>query len=95
MEYRIKDQSLRKRILPYKLYICERQFTPDQMYISPARNMLKEGALPALNLPRQSASSTAKPRPANTIEKREQYQLLKEQIPQPVQNAYKLFEDFT
>ena len=57
--------------------------------------MLKEGALPALNLPRQSASSTTKPGPANTIEKREEYQILREQMPQPVENAYKLFEDFT
>ena len=38
--------------------------------------MLKEGALPTLNLPREGASSLAEPRPVNAIEKREEYQLL-------------------
>ena len=79
----------------YKLYICEKHFTPDQIYVYPTRKMLKEGALPTLNLPRESASSTTKPRPVNAIEKREEYQLLQEQMPQPVQNADKSFEDFT
>ena len=45
--------------------------------------MLKEGVLHTLNLPGESASSTTKPRPANAIEKREEYQLLQEQMPQP------------
>ena len=79
----------------YKLYICERHFTPNQIYVYPTRKMLKEGALPTLNLPRESASNTRKPRPANAIEKREEYQLLQEQMPQPVQSAYKSFKDFT
>ena len=43
--------------------------------------MLKEGALPRLNLPRESASSTTKPRLSNAIEKREEDQLLQEQMP--------------
>ena len=38
--------------------------------------MLKEGALPTLNLPRESASSSVEPHPVNAIEKREEYQLL-------------------
>ena len=95
LKYRVKGQSLIKRMQPYKLYICEKHFTPDQIYVYPTRKMLKEGALPTLNLPRESASSTTKPRPVNAIEKREEYQLLQEQMPQPVQNAYKSFEDFT
>ena len=57
--------------------------------------MLKGGALPILNLPQESASSTTKPHPVNAIEKHEEYQLLPEQMPQPIQNAYKSFEDFT
>ena len=57
--------------------------------------MLKQDALPALNFPRERASSKTKPLPVNAIEKREEYQLLEEQMPQPVQNAHKSFEDFT
>ena len=46
--------------------------------------MLKEGALPTLNLPQESASNTTKPHPGNAIEKREEYQLLQELMPRPV-----------
>ena len=45
----------------YKRYICEKHFTPDQIYVHPARKMLKEGALPTLNLPQEITSSTTKP----------------------------------
>ena len=57
--------------------------------------MLIESALPTLNLPQETASSTTKPLPVNTIEKREEYQLLQDQMSLPVQNACKLFKDFT
>ena len=57
--------------------------------------MLIESALPTLNLPQETASSTTKPLLVNAIEKREEYQLLPDQMSLPVQNAYKLFEDFT
>ena len=33
----------------YKLYICEMQFTLDQIYIYSTRKMFKESALPRLN----------------------------------------------
>ena len=89
LKYCVKDQSLIKRMQSYKLYICEKHFTPDQMYVYPTSKMLKEGVLPTLNLLRESASSTTKPCPVNTIEKREEYQLLREQMFQHVQNAYK------
>ena len=79
----------------YKLYICEIHFTSDQIYIHSTRKMLKESALPTLNLPRESTSSTAKPVPVNAIEKREEYQLLQDQMSQTIQNAYKSFKDFT
>ena len=76
LKYLVKDHSLIKRTQPCKLYICKIHFTPDQIYINPTCKMLKESALPTLNLPRESASSLAKPRPVNAIEKREEYQLL-------------------
>ena len=57
-------------------YFFKIHFTPDQIYINPTCKMLKESALPTLNLPRESASSLAEPRPVNAIEKREEYQLL-------------------
>ena len=77
LKYCVKDESLINHIQSYKLYICGRHFTSDQIYIYPTHKMLKEGALvPTLNLPRKSASNTTKPRPADPIEKREEYQLL-------------------
>ena len=76
LKYLVKDQSLIKRMQSCKLYICELLFTPDKIYINPTRKILKEGALPTLNLPQESASSSAEPRPANVIEKREEHQLL-------------------
>ena len=53
------------------------------MYVYPTRKKLKEGALHKLCLLWESASSRTKPRPANAIEKCEEYQLLQEQMPQP------------
>ena len=76
MKYLVKDQSLIKHMRSCKLYICELLFTPDKIYINPTRPILKEGALPTLNLPQESASSSAEPRPVNVIEKREEHQLL-------------------
>ena len=76
-------------------YICERDFTPDQICIYPTCKMLKEGTLAALNLSQESASNTTKPRPANSVEKHEEYQLLQEQISQPVQNTSNSLGDFT
>ena len=79
----------------YKLYICEKDVTPDQIYVYPTRKMLKEGVLGTLNLPWEIGSSITKPRHLNAIEKHEEYQLLQEQMPQSVQNTYKSFKDFT
>ena len=56
--------------------------------------MLKEGALPTPNLPRESTSNITTPRPANAIKKCEEYQLLQGKMPQFVQNAYKSFDGF-
>ena len=69
LKYRAKDQSLIKRMQSYILYICEGHFTLDQIYFYPTRKILREGALLTLNFSRKSGSSTAKPRPANEMEK--------------------------
>ena len=53
LKYHVKDQSLIKRMQSYKLYICERHFIPDQIYIYPIRKMLQKGVLPTLNLPQK------------------------------------------
>ena len=68
----------------YKLYICERHVTPDQIYIYPICKMLKEVPLPTLNLPQKSASSATKPRHSNAIEKREECtNFFKKKCPNP------------
>ena len=69
VKYCVKDESLIKRIQSYKLYIYERHFTPEQIYMYPTSKMLNEGALPALNLPRESASNTTKHRPTIQLRK--------------------------
>ena len=79
----------------YKLYICERHFTPDYVRIYPARKTLKESSLPTLNLSREKADNATRPSPAKANEKHEEEQILQEQTPQPAQNANKLFKDFT
>ena len=84
LKYHVKDESLIKRMQLCKLYICERYFTPGQKYIYPTCKMLKEGALLTLSLPREAASNTTKPHPANTNKKRKGYQLFREQMPQLV-----------
>ena len=58
LKYRQRDKSLNKRIESHKLFICEKRFTADQIYVYPSRKSLKEGALPTLNLPRPSANAT-------------------------------------
>ena len=52
LKHRVKDQSLIRLMQSYKLYICERHFTPDLMYIHPKRKLLKEGT----NFPRESVA---------------------------------------
>ena len=43
----------------HKLFICEGHFTVDQIYVYSSRKLLKEGALPTLNLPHPSANANA------------------------------------
>ena len=63
----------------HKLFICEGHFTVDQIYVYSSRKLLKEGALPTLNLPRLSANANAtKTRSKRAIEKPEEYALLQE-----------------
>ena len=58
----------------HKLFICEGHFTVDQIYVYSSRKLLKEGALPTLNLSRLSANANAtNSRSKSAIEKREEY----------------------
>ena len=50
---------MNKRIQSYKLFICERHFTVNQIYFYSSCKLLKEGALPAMNLPRPSSNANA------------------------------------
>ena len=62
-----------------KLFICEGHFTVNQIYVYPSRKLLKERALPTLNLPHPSANANATSnRSKRAIEKREEYALLQE-----------------
>ena len=66
----------------YKLFICERHFTVDQIYVYSSCKLLKEGTLPTLNLAHPSANANeGNNRSKRVIEKREQYALLQEQMP--------------
>ena len=49
--------------------------------------MLKQGALPTLNLPRKDASNITNLCPAKAVQKHEKHQLLQEEMPQPAQDA--------
>ena len=63
----------------HKLFICEEHFTVDQIYVCSSPKLLKEGALPTLNLSRLSANANAtNSRSKRAIEKREKYALLQE-----------------
>ena len=80
LKYQQRDKSLNKRIQSHKLFICEKNFTADQIYVYPSRKSLKEGALPTLNLPRPSANAINN-RSTSAIEKREEYSFLQAQLP--------------
>ena len=70
---------MNKHIQSHKLFIYERQFSVDQIYVYSSRESLKEGALPTLNLPRPSANGNAtNDRLKSAIEKREEYALSQE-----------------
>ena len=94
LKYWQRDKSLNKRIESHKLFICEKRFTADQIYVYPSRKSLKEGALPTLNLPWPSGNATNS-RSASAIEEREEYSFLQAQLPQPQpSNVYKFFDKF-
>ena len=57
----------------HKLFICEGHFTVDQTYVYSSRKLLKEGALPTMNLLHPSANASAtNNRSKRAIEKREE-----------------------
>ena len=48
---RVVDQPLQKQIECNKLYICERYFSQDQLWIYDIKNSVKDGVIHTLNLP--------------------------------------------
>ncbi|XP_066915394.1 uncharacterized protein [Clytia hemisphaerica] len=50
LRYRVLDENLERQIQEDRIHICQRHFREDQFYIYPSRKLLKEGALPTLNL---------------------------------------------
>ena len=95
-KYWQRDEALNKRVQSHKLFNCVRHFTVDQIYVYSSRKLLKEGALPTLNLPRPSANANAtNNRSKRAIEKREEYALSQEQMLQLLPpKAYISFEEF-
>ena len=75
-EDRVVDQSLRKQIESDKLYICERHFSKEQLWIYESKKSLKAGVIPSLNLPVKTVFSTTQQRSTSAIEKREESALL-------------------
>ena len=72
---------MNKHIQSHKLFICDRRFTVNQIYVYSSRKSLKEGALPTLNLPRPSVNANAtNNRSKRAIEKREE-QMRKSKCP--------------
>ena len=93
-KYWERDASLNERTKSHNLYICEKHFTPDQIYIYPTPKVLK-AALLTLNFPRQSANALANNRSTSAIEKKEECIALQEQLPQPQPSYFhKSFDDF-
>ena len=88
LKYQQRDKSLNKRLESHKLFICEKHFTADQIYVYPSRKSLKEGTLPTLSLPRPSVNATNN-HSTRAIEKREEYSFLQAQLPQPQQKCQK------
>ena len=63
----------------HELFICEGHFTVDQICVYSSRKLLKEGALPTLNLPHPSANANATNNQSKrAIEKRKEYALFQE-----------------
>ena len=87
---------MNKRIQSHKLFTYERHFTVDQIYVYSSRKSLKQGAVPALNLPRPSVNASATNNwSKRAIEKCEEYASSQEQMHQlPPPKAYISFEEF-
>ena len=48
---------LKNQIEKGTVWICERHYLPNEIYVYPSRKLLKEGALPTQNLPVKSISA--------------------------------------
>ena len=83
------DEPLKKRIA--SLY-CEHHFSPEQIWNYPSREVLKDGALPSLNIPKRSISSSYTITRPTSIRKREEH--LEFSTLSPPRYIYTDFQDF-
>ena len=91
------DEPLKKRIVSCNLYICERHFSREQIWKYPFRKVLKDGALPSLNLPEKvllHQNHHTITRPTSSIQKREEHLESATLSPPPPSYIYKEFQDF-
>ena len=94
--YRQVDEPLKKQIANCNLYICEHHLSPEQIWKYPSRKVLKDGALPSLNLPGKSIASSKSShtitRPTSSIQKREDHLEFSTLSPPPPSYIYKDFQ---
>ena len=89
---RLIDNFLKKRIDSYNLYICELHFTEDLFWVYSSRKIIKDGALPTLNLPKKSNPLQ---RSSTSITKRQELLVTQELISQTTTSCYRSFDNFT
>ena len=69
---RVIDEKLRKQIDSGNLFICERHFSSDQLWVYGEKKTMKDDAIPSLNMPVKSVVSPPPvPRSSTSIMKRE------------------------
>ena len=94
---RVNNSSLRKQIASNHIYICERRFTADQIWIYGSRKTMKDDAIPSLNLPVKSiVLPSVLQRPPTVIKKREENKIICQTLEQhePPATCYISFSEF-
>ena len=94
---RVIDDNFKKQIDSNSIFICEKHFSEDQLYIYNHKKELKEGALPTLNLPVKSIvnkQSSINERSTSSISKRENFLVSSTLSIAAPHKCYKDFNDF-
>ena len=74
---RVMDESFRKQIASNNIYICEKHFSDDQLWVYGNKKTMKDDAIPTLNLPIKSIVSPPVPQRSTTVIKNERKALTK------------------